>query len=333
MQELFLVASESTKSSLVLRTEDDQQFFLEVTDELRTALTQYDPHPVAAPASSSELQYGSKDEQEPEKQLASNGDIDSFAFSDTPIGDSIMAASGFTETTNQEESTTDTTARTSREVDSRLSAPLKMTPREIQEKIRGGATVEFIAEENDVPLSRIEGYAHPVLLERARLAELAKRAHPVRNDGPAQLTLWEILATAFAARGIDLTTAAWDAYRDTSHQWVVTVTWAAGVAEWSYHRQGTSGPTVVARNGLAADLIDPDYVPPVRNLTAVTTPIPVITEEMQREAAAETQEAKGEEVQQEQPRPPVTRRRRKAVTPHWEDVLLGVRTNSKRPRK
>ena len=118
MQELFLVASESTKSSLVLRTEDDQQFFLEVTDELRTALTQSDPHPVAEPASSSELQYGSKDEQEPEEQLASSGDIDSFAFSDTPIGDSIMAASGFTETTNQEESTTDTTARTSREVDS-----------------------------------------------------------------------------------------------------------------------------------------------------------------------------------------------------------------------
>ena len=27
-----------------------------------------------------------------------------------------------------------------------------------------------------------------------------------------------------------------------------------------------------------------------------------------------------------------TKRRRKAVTPHWEDVLLGVRSNTKRPR-
>ena len=26
-------------------------------------------------------------------------------------------------------------------------------------------------------------------------------------------------------------------------------------------------------------------------------------------------------------------RRRKAVTPHWEDVLLGVRTNTKRPKR
>ncbi|HZK32374.1 MAG TPA: DUF3071 domain-containing protein, partial [Corynebacterium sp.] len=28
-----------------------------------------------------------------------------------------------------------------------------------------------------------------------------------------------------------------------------------------------------------------------------------------------------------------TKRRRKAVTPHWEDVLLGVRANTKRPRQ
>ena len=27
-----------------------------------------------------------------------------------------------------------------------------------------------------------------------------------------------------------------------------------------------------------------------------------------------------------------TKRRRKAVTPHWEDVLLGVRSSTKRPR-
>ena len=38
MKELFLVSAESTKDSLVLRTEDDEQYFLVVTDDLRTAL-------------------------------------------------------------------------------------------------------------------------------------------------------------------------------------------------------------------------------------------------------------------------------------------------------
>ena len=38
MKELFLISAESTKESLVLRTEDDEQYFLVVTDDLRTAL-------------------------------------------------------------------------------------------------------------------------------------------------------------------------------------------------------------------------------------------------------------------------------------------------------
>ena len=33
--------------------------------------------------------------------------------------------------------------------------------------------------------------------------------------------------------------------------------------------------------------------------------------------------------EEEQPQ----KRRRKSVTPHWEDVLLGVRTNTKRPKR
>ena len=38
MRELFPVDSESTETSLVLRTEDGEEFFLPVTDELREAL-------------------------------------------------------------------------------------------------------------------------------------------------------------------------------------------------------------------------------------------------------------------------------------------------------
>ena len=38
MRELFPVDSESTETSLVLRTEDGEEFFLSITDELREAL-------------------------------------------------------------------------------------------------------------------------------------------------------------------------------------------------------------------------------------------------------------------------------------------------------
>lgn len=213
----------------------------------------------------------------------------------------------------------------SREIDPRLSAPLKMRPREIQERIRSGATIAEVAAENDVVEARIEPFAHPVLIERARIADMAKRAHPVREDGPAKLTLWEVLATAFAARGNDLTTSEWDAYKDSAGQWVVRVMWKTGLsdntAEWSYHAHGVSNATAVARNAIAADLTDPDFRQPAIRSVAPVQP------DIETEDVEETDE---ELIQHPISQP--QRRRRKAVTPHWEDVLLGVRTNTKRPR-
>ena len=78
-----------------------------------------------------------------------------------------------------------------------------LRPREIQDRVRAGASVDELVELTGMPARRIEPFAHPVLAERARIAELGRQSRPRRADGPAQLTLWEILATAFAARGLD----------------------------------------------------------------------------------------------------------------------------------
>ncbi|MEJ4100173.1 septation protein SepH [Corynebacterium mastitidis] len=182
---------------------------------------------------------------------------------------------------------------------------LPLRPRDIQDRIRGGATVSQVAEQMGVPEARVEPYAHPVLLERARIAELAKNSHPVREDGPARLSLWEVLATALAARGEDLTTSRWDAHREAGGQWIVVVTWGEHRAEWTLQNHTSASTTTVARNPVASELMAP--------------PRPAAV-------AAEEPPAAEEEPQ------PEPKKRRKAVTPHWEDVLLGVRANTKRPR-
>lgn len=295
MRELSLIADESTATSLVFRLidADQEDFFVELDEATCEALRTL----IDAQASTSET---------PE----------------TPETPEIESAEPRPEP---------------REIDPRLSTPLRMRPREIQDRIRSGATIAEVAEENGVTEARVEPFAHPVLIERARIAEMAKQAHPVREDGPAKLTLWEVLATAFAARGGDLSTSTWDAYKDTSGQWVVRVMWKAGlsdnVAEWSYHQQSMSSATAVARNAVAADLTDPDFgTPSVRSLSAVHRQDEEDAEDV-APGAEESTTDEGEDFLQhpdEQPRP--TKRRRKAVTPHWEDVLLGVRTNTKRPR-
>ena len=241
------------------------------------------------------------------------------------------------------------------EPDPLYATPLSMRPNEIQARLRAGATATALAEEMGVAESRLDVYAHPVLLERAQVAEAAKQSHPVREDGPAKQTLFEILATAFAARGHSISDAEWDATREQGDSWVVHVTWKAGLTEnealWTFKRSMGSAPQTEARNAMAADLTDPDFAQPVRSLSAVRADRADVSDEDVADDAPEAGvtelpvEGKPEVVdtrddvlegdflrhpdEDEQPK----KRRRKAVTPHWEDVLLGVRTNTKRPKR
>ncbi|MDC7117626.1 septation protein SepH [Corynebacterium amycolatum] len=229
-----------------------------------------------------------------------------------------------------------------------------LSPREIQDRIRSGQMVEELIEYSGMQPRKIESFAYPVLAERARIAELGKQSKPRRIDGPAKLSLWEILATAFAARGQELADASWDAYRDPSGQWIVTVTWNVGhttnVAEWSYQAEGLSALTI-ARNELAAELIDPDFARRNRDLapqanraadTADTSEMPAAWQ-----SSAEPQRGHGEQDVPSQsdaadddideaeflqhPDAEQPKRKKKTVMPSWEDVLLGVRPNG--PKK
>jgi hypothetical protein len=77
--------------------------------------------------------------------------------------------------------------------------PNVLTPKEIQSRIRAGASVEQVAGAAGEDAARVERFAHPVLLERSRAAELATASHPVLSDGPAVLTLLETVTTALVA--------------------------------------------------------------------------------------------------------------------------------------
>ena len=140
-----------------------------------------------------------------------------------------------------------------------------MSPRVIQDRIRHGATVAELADEADTDESRIEPYAWPILQERARIAELAHAALPVNGDGVSNQPLWEVLATALAAHGESLSDAEWDAYQNSTKQWIVTVSWekdAAGrtnthVAEFIIELRGSEKALAHPHNSIAGDLVNP----------------------------------------------------------------------------
>src|SRR5882757_557370 len=143
----------------------------------------------------------------------------------------------------------------------------QLRPREIQARIRAGASVEQVAAAAGVPLQRIERFAYPVLLERSRTADMARQAHPVREDGPDVRTLDEVVEHTFGLRGQEYDQAEWDSFRGEDNKWVVALSWSVGrsdiTARWTYH-PGAHGGTVTALDEHATDLIDGLSRPPRR---------------------------------------------------------------------
>lgn len=193
-----------------------------------------------------------------------------------------------------------------------------LSPKEIQARIRAGASVEQVATASGSDIARIRRFAHPVLLERSRAAELATAAHPVLADGPAVLTLLETVSAALVTRGLEPDKLSWDAWRNEDGRWTVQLVWQAGRSDNLAHfcfTPGAHGGTITASDDAASELIDPNFNRPLRPLAPVAHLDFV-------EPATPTASTPHEQ--------PVSGRRGKPAIPAWEDVLLGVRSAGQR---
>ena len=95
-----------------------------------------------------------------------------------------------------------------------------LTPREIQLRIRSGASVAEVAEETGMDLERIEAFAGPVLAEREHMAQSAQTA-TVRRRGEAgtHRRLGVLIGQRLRSRGIDADAIEWDAWRQPDLKW------------------------------------------------------------------------------------------------------------------
>jgi hypothetical protein len=148
----------------------------------------------------------------------------------------------------------------------------QLRPREIQARVRAGASVEQVAAAAGVPEQKIERFAYPVLLERSRTADVAQRAHPMRADGPDGRTLGEVVVHTFGLRGHTYEGARWDSWKGEDGRWVVALSWRAGRSDNSAHwtfQPGAHGGTVTALDEHASDLIEGLPARPLRTVGPV----------------------------------------------------------------
>ena len=210
-----------------------------------------------------------------------------------------------------------------------------LSPKEIQARIRAGASVEQVAAASGSDIARIERFANPVLLERFRAAELATAAHPLLADGPAVLTLLETVTASLVTRGLEPDRLSWDAWRNEDGRWTVRLTWKAGRSENRAHFRftpGAHGGTVTALDDGASELIDPDFQPPLRPLAPVAHVAFEAFDEPAKPATPKQEQQEQSEPQEQPDRreQPTSSRRGKPAIPAWEDVLLGVRSAGQR---
>ena len=133
----------------------------------------------------------------------------------------------------------------------------QLRPRDIQARIRAGASVSEVAAAAGTSPARIERFAYPVLMERSSIAACAATARPVGLAGPAAVAIRDVVADTLSGRG-HTGPVEWDAFKDAGG-WVLAVSWRAGRSEntalFGFH-PGPGGGTVTPRDDAALDLLD-----------------------------------------------------------------------------
>lgn len=116
----------------------------------------------------------------------------------------------------------------------------KLSPREIQARLRAGQTPERVARAAGVPLDRVTRFSGPVLSERALILDAVRDATLTRARlGESKAPLGPSVGHNLAAKGAAAPAAEdWTAYRKPDGTWVVALTvhgrGKPRVAEWSW---------------------------------------------------------------------------------------------------
>lgn len=141
----------------------------------------------------------------------------------------------------------------------------RITPREIQVRVRAGEQPQELADAFGAGLDWVLRFAGPVLAERERMTDEARRAKARRTTTEGSTVIFgEAVDDRFAAHGIDPTTVGWDSHRREDGQWIITAKWIGGqkdrAAQWSFH---LSGRSVTPLDDAAADLLSDAPIRPI----------------------------------------------------------------------
>ncbi|WP_413449862.1 septation protein SepH [Georgenia phoenicis] len=128
-----------------------------------------------------------------------------------------------------------------------IRAGAGLRPKEIQARIRAGATAVEVAEAAGLPVEHVQRYEGPVLAERSWVVEQARRFTVGRaEDSPP---LGDLVLDRLATRGVRAPEIEWDAVRAPDRSWELIARFTAG----DKHREARWEVDMTARTTHALD--------------------------------------------------------------------------------
>ena len=207
---------------------------------------------------------------------------------------------------------------------------IDLRPRDIQTRVRAGEDPQALAEEAGTSLDKVMRFAYPVLQERVRVVDEARRARTRAGTDGHPVVFGDLFDHRVAALGTEPSSVRWDSFRRPDGGWTVTSQLTAPawddtevplLAKFSL---ALLNRTVSALNDVAADLI---HGTPIRALQKPPEPQPAPIEDVEAPVpntptlsavptAAEPAEHRGEDERTAEHRSPLRlpSRRQKAHT-------------------
>ena len=149
------------------------------------------------------------------------------------------------------------------------TAPLR--PRDIQVRLRAGASVEDLVALTGLPHETVQRYEWPIITERDHVIRMVRSRELIGFDGKRVLD--NVVNQRLSARGVNPDDVFWSARRDGTAPWEVTVRFSVSererTATWSYDlRSGT----LIALDDEARWLAQPDD-PVIAEIVGSATPL------------------------------------------------------------
>ena len=197
-----------------------------------------------------------------------------------------------------------------------------MSIKELQARLRAGASIEDLAREAGWSYDKVERFAGPILQERAYVLSLAY-AVVIKSTG--SLTFIEVVTNRLAANGVSADSLNWNTHRRDDGQWVIRLSYpnrdGHGDAVWFFDMakrvivseddgamwiMGESAPSTPVRTPepeINHGLVYSNPAPTVQINTAPTPRLSVIRENEDAEDGV----------------------KKRASVPSWDEIMFGTK--------